>query len=43
VGLILLRRSLGQGVLMAAFLVLAGAALAGVARRQRLLDLLRSR
>jgi hypothetical protein len=41
-GLIFARRSLGQGVLMSAFLLLVGAALTGLARRRRLLDLLSS-
>lgn len=43
VGMILSRRSLGQGVLMAAFLVLAGAAAANTLRRRRLLHLVGAR
>jgi hypothetical protein len=42
VGFLLTRRSLGQGSLMAAFLLVAGMALGTVVRRRRLLDLLSS-
>jgi hypothetical protein len=41
VGLVLARRSLAQGALMASFLLLTAAAVAGLLRRRRLVDLLK--
>jgi hypothetical protein len=43
VGFVMTRRNLGQGGLMAAFLLLTGTAAGSIVRRRRLLDLLSSR